>query len=74
MLQGDKDLTINHIVIEFRRLTQKEHECRYLWRGEMMLRELCQKLNFDHITKSYKHITEFVPENETHEILGDFEI
>ena len=42
--------------------------------GKVILWELCKKLNFDDNTKCYMHKQESVQENETHEILWDFEI
>ena len=35
---------------------------------------MCKKLKFDHMNKWYMHNPESVLENETHNILWDFEI
>ena len=41
---------------------------------EMIHRELCKRFKFNYTNKWYLHKSEFVIENETHEILLDLEI
>ena len=36
--------------------------------------ELCKKVKFNHTTKLYMHLSEFIQENETQKILCYFEI
>ena len=42
--------------------------------GKLIHWELCKKLKFDHSTKWYTYHPELVRENETQNILWDFEI
>ena len=44
------------------------------WVGKVIYWEMCKKLKFDHMNKWYMHNSAFVPENETHKLLWDFEI
>ena len=44
------------------------------WVGKVIHWELGKKLKFDHTNKWYMHNPEFIPENETHKLLCDFEI
>ena len=63
-LCGDRDETINHIISECRRLTQKDYKTRHDWMGEMTYWELCKKFKSDHKNKWYLHNPESVQENE----------
>ena len=45
-LCGDRDETINHIISKYSKLAQKEYKTRHERMGNMILRELCQKLKF----------------------------
>ena len=73
-LCGDKDETINHITSEYSKLAQKKYKTRHNWVGKVNHWELCKKLKYDHANKWYMHNPESVLENETHKLLGDFEI
>ena len=53
---------------------QKEYETGHGWVGKMINWELHKELKFDHMKKWYMHNPESVLENETQEILWDFEI
>ena len=44
------------------------------WVGKVINWELSKRLKIDHIGKLYIHKQEFIPENETHKIIWDFEI
>ena len=72
-LCGDRDETITHVICECCKLVQREYKTRYDWMEKVIHQELCKKLKVDHTKKWYMH-TETVLENETHKILGDFEI
>ena len=73
-LCSDRDETINHIISECSKLTQKVYKTRHGWMGKVIHRELCKKLKFDHASKWYMHKPESILENETNKILWDFEI
>ena len=73
-LCGDRDETINHIISECCKLAQKEFKNSHNWMGKVIHRELCKKLKFDYTNKWCIHNPEYVPENETHNLLWDFEI
>ena len=47
-LCGDRDETINHIISECCKLTQKEYKARHDWVGKVIHREMCKKFKFDH--------------------------
>ena len=49
---GDRDETINHIISECSKLTQKEYKARHDWVGKVIHREMCKKFKFDHVNKS----------------------
>ena len=55
-------------------MAQKEYKIRQDWVGKVIHWELCKRLKFDHSTKWYMHNPESDQENETHQILWDFEI
>ena len=65
---------IYHIVSEYSKLPQRKYKTRNNWVEKVIKWELCNRLNFDLITKWYMHKLEYVLENETHKILWDFEI
>ena len=73
-LCGDKYETVNYLMSEFSKLAQKEYKTRHDWVGKMIHEELCKKLKFDDTSKWYKYKPESVFENETHEIIVNFEI
>ena len=73
-LCGDRDETINHIISECSKLVQREYKTWHDWVGKVTHWELCKKFKFDHTNKWYVYNLKSVLENETHEILWDFEI
>ena len=73
-LCGDKDETLNHIIIERGKLAQKEYKIRHDWMGKVIHGEWCKKLKFDHGNKWYMHNQEYVLENDTSKFLWDFHI
>ena len=73
-LCGDRDETINHIISECSKLTQKEYKDRHDWVGKVIHWEMCKKLKFDHADKWYMHNPAPVLENDTHKLLWDFDI
>ena len=50
-LCGDRDETMNHILSECSRLTQKEYKTKHYWVGKVIHKELCRKYEFDHTKK-----------------------
>ena len=73
-LCGDRGETINHIISECSKLAQKEYKARHDWVGKVINREMCKKFKFDHANKWYMQNPAPVQENETHKLLGDFDI
>ena len=73
-LFGDRDETINHIISECSKLSQKENKTRNNWVGKVIHWELCKKLKFDHTNKWYMRNPAAVLENDTHKLLWDFDI
>ena len=73
-LYGDRDETINHIISEYSKLTQKEYKTRHIWVEEEINWELCYEFKFDRTNKCYIYNQVCVLENELHKILWDFEI
>ena len=73
-LCGDRVETINHIISECSKLVQKEYKTWHDWVGKVIHREMSKKFNFDHTNKWYMHNPAPVLENNTHEILWDFDI
>ena len=73
-LCGDGDKTINHIISKSSKLAQKEYKVRHDWVGKVIHWEMCKKFKFDHANKWYMHNPALVPENDTHELLWDFDI
>ena len=59
-LHDDIDETINHIISECRKLTQKEYKTRYDWVGKVIHWEMCKKMKFDH-TKNGICTTQHLP-------------
>ena len=70
---GDRDKTINHIS-ECSKLAQKEYKAKHDWVGKVIHWELCKKFKFDYTNKLYMHNPAAVLENDTHKLLGDFDI
>ena len=73
-LCGDKDETINHMISECSKLTQKEYKARHDWVGKLINWKMCKKLKFDHRNKWYMHNPAPVLENNKHKLLWDFDI
>ena len=73
-LCGGTNETINHIISECNKLAQKEYETIHDWARKVIHWELCKKLRFDQMNMRYWHKPESVLENETHNILLNFEI
>ena len=73
-LCGDGDETINHIISEFSKLSQKSYKARHDLVGKVINWEMCKKFKFDHANKWYMYNPAPVPENNTHKLLWDFEI
>ena len=72
-LCDDRDETINPIISECSKLTQKEYKTRYDLVGKAIHWELCQKFKFGHSNKWYMHNSESVLKNETYTLPWDFE-
>ena len=65
---------INQITSECSKLTWIEYKTRREWVGNVIYRELCKKLKFEHMGKRYMHKPVLILENETDKVLWDFEI
>ena len=70
----DKYEMINHKLNEYSKQVQNKYKSRHDWVGKGIYRELCKRLLMIILTSRYMYKPEFVIENETHEILWDFEI
>ena len=68
------DETINHIISECSKLTQKEYKTRHNWVGKVIHWEMYKKLKFDHTNKRYMHNPASVLENDTRKLLWNFDI
>ena len=64
-LYGDKDEMINPIICECSKLKQREYKTKYDWVGNVIDRELCKTLKFDHNTNICT-----TSENETENLSG----
>ena len=73
-LCGDSEETINHIISECNKLAQKEYKTRQDWVGEGIHWGMCKKFKFVQMNKWYMHNPAPVQENNTHKLLGDFDI
>ena len=58
--------TINHIISECSKLAQKEYKTRHDWVGKVSYWEMCKKWHM--------HYPAPTVENNTHKLLGDFDI
>ena len=67
------DETINYKVIEYCKLSQKQHNTRHDRVGKVIHWEMCKRMKFDHTTK-YMHKPESILENDTRKILRNFVI
>ena len=72
-LCDDRDETINHIMSECSKLAQKEYKTRHDWVSKVIHWEMCKKFEFNH-TNLYMHNPASFLENDTHNLLWDFEI
>ena len=68
-LCGDRDETINHIIIECSKLAQKEYKTRHDWVHKVIHWDMGKKFKFDHTNKWYMHNPASVLENDTHKLL-----
>ena len=73
-LCGNRNETINHVISDCSKLTQKEYKTMHDWVDKVIYWELCKELKFDQMNKWYMHNTESVQDNETQRFLWDFEI
>ena len=76
-LYGDRDETVNHIISDCVKLSQKELKTKHDWVGKMIHWEMCKKFkwykhnpataleNDTHGTLTYRRITESRPEDKT---------
>ena len=65
---------INYTISECNKLAQNEYKMRHNRVGKVIYWGLCKKFQFDHANKSYMHNPEPVLENDTRNLLWDFEI
>ena len=72
-LCSHRDETINHIISECSKLTQKEFKTRHDWVDKVIHWEMCKKFKFDHTNKWYMYNPAPVLENDTHK-LWDFDV
>ena len=70
----ERDETINYVISECGKLAQKEYKTSHDWVGKVIHWELCKKLKFDHTNKCYMYNPASVQENETQQLLWDFDI
>ena len=73
-LCGDREETINYIICECSKNTQKEYKTRHDWAGKVIHWEMGKKLKFDHTNKRYMHNSGLVLEIDTHKFIWDFDI
>ena len=73
-LCGDRDETINHIISEYSKFALKEYKARHDWVRKVIHWDMSKKLKFDHTNKWYMHYPAPVLENDSHELLWDFNI
>ena len=73
-LCDDRDETINHIISECSKLSQKEYKAWHDWVGRLMHWEQCKELKFDYTNKWYMHNQSSFLENVMHKLLWNFEI
>ena len=73
-LCSDRDETINHTISESSKLAQNEYKTRYDWVGKVIHWEMCKKFKFGHTNNWYMHHPTSVLENETNELLWNFDL
>ena len=56
----DRDKTITRITSKSVKLAQGKFKTRHGWVGKVLHLELCKKFRFDHTTKWYMHIPEYI--------------
>ena len=66
--------TINHIISECSKLTQKEYKTKHDCVGKVTHWEMCKKFKIDHTNKWYMHNSASVQEKDKHKLLWDFGI
>ena len=64
-LCGDKDETINYIISECSKLTQKEYKTRHDWVGKLIHRKMSKQFKFEHTNKWYMHNPAPILKNNT---------
>ena len=74
MLCGEREEKTNHIIAECSKLSHKVYYSRHDGLDKVIHRELCKKFKLDHMNKWYMHKLESARENETQNILWDFEM
>ena len=72
-LCGDRDETINHIIIESSQLAQ-DYKSRHDLVGKDIHWEMCKKFKFEYTNKWYMHNSAPVLKDDTHKLLWDFDI
>ena len=72
VLFGDRDERMNHVISEYSQLVYDKYKKSGGW-VEVIHRELCKELKFDHTNKWYIYKQESFLENETHKFLFGFE-
>ena len=73
-LCGNRDETINHIMSECSKLAQKEYKTTQDLVGKVIHWEMRTKFKFDHTNKWYMLNPAPVLENNTHNLLWDFDL
>ena len=73
-LCDDRDETINHIISECSKLSQKEYKTGHDWVEKMIHWEMCKKFKFDHTNKWYMHNPASVLDYDTPKLIWDFYI
>ena len=61
-------------VFKCSKLAQKKYKARHDLLGKGIHWEICKKFKFDHTNKWYMNNPAPVQENDTHKLLGDFDI
>ena len=73
-LCSDRYETIRHIISECSKLAQKEYKTRHDWVGKGIHLEVCKKFKFEQTNKWFMHNPAPVLENDTLNLLWDFDI
>ena len=73
-LRGDKKQNYQCYNKQMLQISAKRYKSRHKCAGKVIHGELCKKMKSEFTTEQFMQKTEFILENEMHEILGDFEI